>query len=153
MKKVEHVITDESVIDVTTDGVWSFQLRRAVATPYPWQVFAVEAGVVLPECLDTDAYSNDILERIGCGNYTVVTLCMLIERKHNPVPHTISIVQEFANERIVDPETGYVLTSGVSVCLRASASEFRKWLKPHGPVWTATSPILGDWTLKEFSVT
>ncbi len=75
---------------------------------------------------------------------------MIVEAKHQPVPHAINIAQSFGTERIVDTNTGEQLAAGTVILAKATVAEFRNWLRPHGPVWTTTSPMLGDWTQEEF---
>ncbi len=150
MPKIERREVDDSSFEVKVDGVYEFWMSRSLVSPFLWELRRVEADRIQPALVDQDRYSNDLVERIECGNYTSVSICMLLEGKHTPVPEAVEVVQSFGTERIVDTETGLPIVTGTAMYVKASVAAFRKWLKPLGPVWTSTNPMIGGWTLDEF---
>lgn len=57
------------------------------------------------------------------------------EEMHLCRPHGVKELFCAENVLVVDPKTGYPLTSGNQVLLEGSGKDFNKWLQPFGTIY------------------
>ena len=76
-------------------------------------------------------------------------LIAVIQEQHKPIPVNITVVQEFGSEQIIVGGNIRNTVTGTSMFLTGTPEAFIAWLKPHGGIWRALNPMMGDWEFKE----
>jgi hypothetical protein len=74
---------------------------------------------------------------------TEMSVFMLVQDEHVPIPDGIEVVVNYGLETIRTEDNGRV--RGNSMYLRGKMSAFVDWLKPFDGIWTTDSPMVGEW--------
>lgn len=69
---------------------------------------------------------------------------IMLKTKEIPDPPKDVEIQEFGNERIIEPSTGKSV-EGISVYVSGPSQSIADWLRPFDGIWISDNPMLGKW--------